>query len=123
MAAIISQIAANNRKKKLNKFKTIPIDKSVYKLPPFDACYDPSKHNRFIKYHDSMLAKERDNLKLNEFTVQCGDKEVKVEVVGKDPTSFKLARYFTGMAVVMASVAIVGFGIYLLGNYFIIFNK
>ena len=56
MAAIVSQLAAANRRRKANKKNTIPIDKSVYVLPPFDPCFKPEVHNRYIKHKQAHLA-------------------------------------------------------------------
>ena len=41
MAAIVSQLAANNRKRLATKHTWIPNDKCVYTIQPFDAHYDP----------------------------------------------------------------------------------
>ena len=51
MAAIIAQLAAANRKRKARnrEQKTIPPEKSNRVLPPFDPCYDPKKHNRYLR--------------------------------------------------------------------------
>ena len=50
MAAIVSQLAAANRRRKANKKNHVPIDKSVYVLPPFDPCFKPEVHNRYIRH-------------------------------------------------------------------------
>ena len=49
MAAIISQLAANKRARAKRIKNTIPIEKSVYFLPPFDRAFDPCIHNKYMK--------------------------------------------------------------------------
>nr|XP_040566511.1 uncharacterized protein LOC121116342 [Lepeophtheirus salmonis] len=49
MAAIVSQWTAGNRRKKKDIICEISNDKSVYTLPPFDPCFDPKKHNNYIR--------------------------------------------------------------------------
>ena len=51
MAAIIAQLSlANRRRKKRQRERTnIESDKCVYSLPPFDPCFDPTKHNKYLK--------------------------------------------------------------------------
>jgi hypothetical protein len=49
MAAIISQLAANKRARAKRIKNTIPIEKSVYFLPPFDPAFDPCVHNKYMK--------------------------------------------------------------------------
>ena len=49
MAAIISQLTANKRARAKRIKNTVPIDKSVYVLPPFDPVFDPFVHNRYLK--------------------------------------------------------------------------
>ncbi|XP_059085866.1 uncharacterized protein LOC131882660 [Tigriopus californicus] len=50
MAAIISQMAANKRAREKGQFRTIiGSDKCVYTLPPFDPCFDPMVHNKYMK--------------------------------------------------------------------------
>ena len=49
MAAIIAQLAAANRKRKQKAKHTLPPDKSNLALPPFDPCFDPQKHNRYLR--------------------------------------------------------------------------
>ncbi len=49
MAAIISQLAANKRARAKRIKNTIPIEKSVYFLPPFDPAFDPCVHNKYLK--------------------------------------------------------------------------
>ena len=49
MAAIISQMAANKRARQKRGKRLVPPDKSVYTLPPFDPCFDPMLHNKYIK--------------------------------------------------------------------------
>ena len=49
MAAIIAQLAAANRKRKARRKATLPPDKSNRTLPPFDPCFDPNKHNPYLR--------------------------------------------------------------------------
>ena len=51
MAAIIAQLSLANRrrKKRQREAKYIESDKCVYTLPPFDRCYQPMKHNKYLK--------------------------------------------------------------------------
>jgi len=56
MAAIVSQLAAANRRRKANKKNNIPIEKSVYVLPPFDPCFKPEVHNRYMRHKQAHLA-------------------------------------------------------------------
>ena len=66
MAAIVSQLAAANRRRKANKKNHVPIDKSVYVLPPFDPCFKPEVHNRYIRHKQAHLAHQ-------EFIERIGD--------------------------------------------------
>ena len=49
MAAIIAQLAAANRARKKRAKPILPPDKSNKSLPPFDPCFDPRKHNRYLR--------------------------------------------------------------------------
>ena len=51
MAAIIAQLSIANRrrKKRQRETKWIESDKCVYSLPPFDPCFQPMKHNKYLK--------------------------------------------------------------------------
>ena len=51
MAAIIAQLTLANRtrKKRQRLNKWIESDKCVYTLPPFDPCFQPMKHNKYLK--------------------------------------------------------------------------
>ena len=51
MAAIIAQLSLANRrrKKRQRETKWIDSDKCVYTLPPFDPCFQPMKHNKYLK--------------------------------------------------------------------------
>ena len=49
MAAIISQIAANKRARAKQAHLAVSSDKCVYHLPPFDPCFDPLVHNKFMR--------------------------------------------------------------------------
>lgn len=66
MAAIIARmtIASRERKKRNAAMgnKTIGTDKCVYELPPFDRCFDPTKHNKYMKFKQQT---DRRNLILN----------------------------------------------------------
>ena len=55
MAAIISQIAANKRARAKSAHLEVSSDKCVYPLPPFDPCFDPLVHNKFMR---AMLMKK-----------------------------------------------------------------
>ena len=55
MAAIISQIAANKRARAKSAHLEVSSDKCVYHLPPFDPCFDPLVHNKFMR---AMLMKK-----------------------------------------------------------------
>lgn len=65
MAAIVSKLAAANRQRKANRLKHISIDKCVYILPPFDPCFKPEIHNRYVRTKHSHLAHQ-------EFMVKIG---------------------------------------------------
>ena len=56
MAAIVSKLAAANRQRKANRLKHISIDKCVYILPPFDPCFKPEVHNRYVRTKHAHLA-------------------------------------------------------------------
>ena len=49
MAAIISQIAANKRARAKSAYLAVSSDKCVYDIPPFDPCFDPLVHNKFMR--------------------------------------------------------------------------
>jgi len=51
MAAIIARLSAANwaRKQRNRDKRKIPPEKSNRILPPFDQCYDPEKHNRYLR--------------------------------------------------------------------------
>ncbi len=50
MAAIISQMAANKRlRQKGIGGLCVSSDKCVYTLPPFDPCFDPLVHNKYMR--------------------------------------------------------------------------
>jgi hypothetical protein len=61
MASIIAQLVEANRKRKKRQRETkeIHADKCVYKLPPFDPCFIPEKHNKYLR---SKYAHERKNI-------------------------------------------------------------
>jgi hypothetical protein len=51
MAAIISQLAAQKRARaKAGNSHNISSDKCVYSIPPFDPCFDPKVHNKYVRY-------------------------------------------------------------------------
>lgn len=69
MAAIIAQLAAANRKRKMRVKTTLPPDKSNRVLPPFDPCFDPNKHNRYLRLkaiteHRQIIMSKAKGLKL-----------------------------------------------------------
>ena len=70
MAAIIARMALANRERKKRKaaigYRVIGPDKCVYKLQPFDQCYDPQKHNKYIR---CKMQIEQRNLLIN--TAKC----------------------------------------------------
>ena len=73
MAAIIAQMSRANRERKKRKaeqtrlgIKTVGTDKCVYQLLPFDRCYDPLKHNKYMKVKVQV---DRRNLVIN--TAKC----------------------------------------------------
>ena len=48
MAAIIAQISLQAAKRRRGLLgKKIPIEKSIYQLPPFDRTFDRDKHNSY----------------------------------------------------------------------------
>ena len=50
MAAIISQMAANKRARQKGAVTAyVSSDKCVYTLPPFDPCFDPMVHNKYVR--------------------------------------------------------------------------
>ena len=54
MAAIIAQMSMRNRERKkrkamLGKRAEVSSDKCVYELQPFDRCYDPIIHNKYLR--------------------------------------------------------------------------
>ena len=68
MAAIIAQMSLRNRERKkkkalLGKRAEVQPDKCVYKLPPFDKCYDPLLHNKYVK---AKLRIDKRNFVINE---------------------------------------------------------
>ena len=76
MAAIIAQMSLANRERKKRKAemgnKAIGADKCIYELPPFDRCFDPMKHNKYMKMKQQI---ERRNYIVNEAKSKCkGDK-------------------------------------------------
>jgi len=66
MAAIVSQLAAANRRRKANKKNHVNADKCVYTLPPFDPCFKPEVHNRYVRHKHAQLAHQ-------EFIERIGD--------------------------------------------------
>jgi hypothetical protein len=68
MAAIISQMAANKRARQKGRKHIIPPEKCVYILPPFDPCFDPLVHNKYMKAMSlkAQLDKAKEIQKANE---------------------------------------------------------
>ena len=61
MAAIIAQMSLANRERKkrmAEKGKAIGADKCIYYLPPFDRCFDPMKHNKYMKMKQHIERKQ-----------------------------------------------------------------
>ena len=59
MAAIIAQISLQAAKRWRGFLtKKIPIEKSKYKLPPFDTHFDAEKHNAYTIRFDTILSTE-----------------------------------------------------------------
>ncbi len=48
MAAIIAKITRENRERKIRIKKTLPINKSNYKLPPFKEAFCPEIDNKYL---------------------------------------------------------------------------
>lgn len=74
MAAIISQMAANKRARQKRGKRLVPPDKSVYTLPPFDPCFDPMLHNKYIK----SVALKTNKLGIRHFTTTTHTQWVKM---------------------------------------------
>ena len=51
MASIIAQLVEANRarKKRQRETKEVLSDKCVYMIPPFDPCFKPVKHNKYLR--------------------------------------------------------------------------
>ena len=49
MAGIVAQITKANWERKQKRRKYLSPDKCAYYLPPFDARFDPVKHNVFVR--------------------------------------------------------------------------
>ena len=75
MAAIIAQLAAANRKRKARRKHTLPPDKSNRTLPPFDPCFDPKKHNPYLRlkalveHRNEVLKTARGNVYMHTFSI------------------------------------------------------
>ena len=68
MAAIIAQMSLRNRERKkrraaLGRRGETGSDKCVYTLPPFDQCYDPLLHNKYVRAKRRI---EKRNLVINQ---------------------------------------------------------
>ena len=68
MAAIIAQMSLRNRERKkrraaLGRKAETDSDKCVYTIPPFDRCYDPFIHNKYVR---AKVRIDRRNLVINE---------------------------------------------------------
>ena len=59
MAGIVAQITKANWERKKNRSKHISADKSNYYIAPFDASYDPEKHNNYVKRKKQREENER----------------------------------------------------------------
>ena len=51
MASIIAQLVEANRarKKRQRETREVFADKCVYMIPPFDPCFVPEKHNKYLR--------------------------------------------------------------------------
>lgn len=81
MAAIISQMAANKRARQKNGGHTrlVPPEKCVYTLPPFDPCFDPKVHNKYVRAMTANEDKNRmDNRRQSEYYGQPMESRLKV---------------------------------------------
>lgn len=88
MAAIISQMAANKRARQKGggQARLIPADKCVYTLPPFDPCFDPKVHNKYIRAmsnNDTTTKRNPDNRRQSEYYGQPMDTRLTV-ITGQD---------------------------------------
>ena len=68
MAAIIAQMSLRNRERKkrkaaLGRRAEVAPEKCVYKLPPFEICYDPLLHNKYVRAKRRI---EKRNLVINQ---------------------------------------------------------
>ena len=72
MAAIVSQLAAANRRRKANKKHHIPIEKCVYVLPPFDPCFKPEVECLHLHIDKVQLQNER-NRDLSEISLMLSE--------------------------------------------------
>ena len=65
MASIIAQLVEANRKRKKRQkeCKDIHADKCVYSIPPFDPCFKPEQHNKYLRskyaYQRRTMLKEK----------------------------------------------------------------
>ena len=73
MASIIAQLVENNRKRKKRQRenKTITSDKCVYTLQPFDPCFQPTKHNQYLKNKCELARKEKIAQKAKGISIKC----------------------------------------------------
>ena len=64
MAGIVAQITKANWERKKNRIKHLNPDKCAYFLPPFDPCFDPKKHNVYMKR--KALREKLEQVRVNE---------------------------------------------------------
>ena len=68
IVSVFHQMSLRNRERKkrkaaLGKRAEVAPEKCCYKLPPFERCYDPLLHNKYIK---AKLRIDKRNLVINE---------------------------------------------------------
>ncbi len=107
MAAIVSQLAAaNRRRKEMLKRPVIPPEKCVYLLPPFDPCFKPEVHNRYMRQkkaaeaHQEFVSKVGSHLTPVhiERLTQMGQKRLQTKVPAKSPAYLELEKLNNGSA-------------------------
>ena len=104
MAAIISQMAANKRARQKRGKRLVPPDKSVYTLPPFDPCFDPMLHNKYIK----SVALKTNKLGIRHFTTTTHIARANTEAKIYNLVKNKLIVVFIGA---MAIIFLLCYGI------------
>ena len=80
MAAIIAQITRKQRERKVRErtWKMIDSSKCLYSLPPFDAQFDPTVHNQFVR---NRTMNKEDEMMLRNINMLIAEKEKKQMVV------------------------------------------